>query len=53
MTIAGVPVEVRSTGGDGLFMGAAVDTGQMMRFNLEVWRRAFHFPLEAAAIPCG
>jgi hypothetical protein len=53
MTIAGVPVEVRSTGGDGLFMGVAVDTGQMMRFNLEVWRRAFHFPLEEAAITCG
>src|SRR5208283_3400024 len=46
MTIAGVPVEVRSTGGDGLFMGVAVDTGQMMRFNLEAGRRAFHFPLE-------
>jgi hypothetical protein len=52
MTIAGVPVEVRSTGGDGLFMGVAVDTGQMMRFNLEEGRRAFHFSLEEAAITC-
>ena len=52
MTIAGVPVEVRSTGGDGLFMGVAVDTGQMMRFNLEAGRRAFHFPIEEAAITC-
>jgi hypothetical protein len=33
-------------------MGVAVDTGQMMRFNLEAGRRAFHFPLEEAAITC-
>lgn len=45
LTVAGVPVEVRATGGDGLFMGVAVDTGQMMRFNWEDGRRVFKVPL--------
>ena len=49
-TIAGVPVEIRSTGGDGLFMGVAVDTGQIMRFDVEAGRRAFQFPMKEAAI---
>lgn len=46
VTIAGTPVEVRATGGDGLFMGVAVDTGQMMRFDWAQGRRAFNIPLE-------
>lgn len=52
LTIAGVPIEVRATGGDGLFMGVAVDSGQMMRFNWEAGRSIFKVPLEEGASTC-
>lgn len=52
LTVAGIPVEVRATGGDGLFMGIAVDTGQMMRFNWEAGRSVFDIPLEEEASTC-
>lgn len=52
LTVAGIPVEVRAAGGDGLFMGVAVDTGQMMRFDWEQGRRAFNIPLEEEAATC-
>ena len=52
LTVAGVPVEVRATGGDGLFMGVAVDTGQMMRFNWDEGQSAFNIPLEVGASTC-
>lgn len=52
LTVAGIPVEVRATGGDGLFMGVAVDTGQMMRFNWEAGRSVFDIPLEEEASTC-
>lgn len=52
VTVAGIPVEVRATGGDGLFMGVAVDTGQVMRFDWEQGRRAFNIPLEQEAVTC-
>lgn len=52
LTIAGVPVEVRATGGDGLFLGVAVDTGQMMRFNWEPGRSAFGIRVEEEAQTC-
>ncbi|ODU24101.1 MAG: hypothetical protein ABS95_02285 [Verrucomicrobia bacterium SCN 57-15] len=52
LTIAGIPVEVRATGGDGLFMGVAVDTGQMMRFNWEQGRSAFDVALEESVSTC-
>ncbi len=53
LTAAGIPVEVRATGGDGLFLGVAVDTGQMMHFNWEEGRNAFRIPLEEGASTCG
>jgi hypothetical protein len=52
LTLGGIAVEVRATGGDGLFMGVAVDTGQMMRFNWEEGRSAFNIPLEEGASTC-
>ncbi len=52
LIVAGIPVEVRATGGDGLFMGVAVDTGQMMRFNWEEGRIAFKIPLEEEVSTC-
>lgn len=52
LTLAGIAIEVRATGGDGLFMGVAVDTGQMMRFNWEAGRSAFHIPIEESASAC-
>ena len=52
LTVAGVPVEVRATGGDGLFMGVAVDTGQMMRFNWEEGRSVFNILVEEGASTC-
>ncbi len=52
LTIAGMSVEVRATGGDGLFMGVAVDTGQMMRFNWERGQSAFDVSVENEASTC-
>lgn len=52
LTVARVAVEVRATGGDGLFMGVAVDTGQMMRFDWNEGRSAFNIPIEEAASTC-